>query len=130
MNSMDDPASFDPMSTVRTFALHARAFEVQREITWPFANPLEIEVVEMHTAMQTARYAIRALVRIAVQEEQMAQYPATWWDAVKARFAPEWFTRRWPVQYTRIIMEVLYPRVAFPREKHVIHLHTVDPKWN
>jgi len=28
-------------------------------------------------------------------------YPATWWDAVKNRWAPAWWLRRWPVVWHR-----------------------------
>lgn len=33
-------------------------------------------------------------------KRHVVEYPKTWWDAVKVRFAPAWFLRRWPVDYT------------------------------
>jgi len=36
------------------------------------------------------------------QQEEEHVYPATWWDAVKARFAPRWFLRRWPARYVTV----------------------------
>lgn len=32
-------------------------------------------------------------------------YPLDWWEAVKARFAPRWFTKRYPVRYERWSVE-------------------------
>lgn len=31
--------------------------------------------------------------------------PRDWWEAIKERFAPKWFTRRWPVRYDEITVE-------------------------
>ena len=68
---------------------------------------------------------------MAVQRECVARYPTDWVQAVKARFAPEWFKRRYPVQEIAIDMHVLYPRVAIPRMGHVIKLSTYEasPNW-
>jgi len=30
------------------------------------------------------------------------RYPATWWDALKARWFPAWVLRRWPVRETAV----------------------------
>lgn len=30
------------------------------------------------------------------------QWPQDWWEAVKDRWAPHWFLRRWPVKWKRI----------------------------
>jgi hypothetical protein len=32
------------------------------------------------------------------EHRQSFVYPADWWQAVKERFAPRWFLRRWPVE--------------------------------
>lgn len=43
----------------------------------------------------------------------LVQYPKTWWDAVKERFAPEWFIRRYPISRVEITvhLEELYPEI-------------------
>ena len=28
--------------------------------------------------------------------------PADWWESVKERFAPAWYTRRWPIRYDHL----------------------------
>jgi len=47
------------------------------------------------------------------QKAKPIQYPATWWEAVKERFLPEWAKRRWPVKYT-----VIEPAMVFPYLNH------------
>ncbi len=48
------------------------------------------------------------------------RYPANWKEAVKERFAPLWFLKRWPVQYAEKAFDVrvVYPMMALP---HVVH---------
>ena len=41
------------------------------------------------------------------------KWPKDWWQAVKERFAPKWFLRRWPVLYERIdIDQQIYAAVC------------------
>ena len=53
------------------------------------------------------------------------KWPKTWWDAVKERFAPNWFLRRWPVDYHRIDVEqpIYGPTcphlVTAPQQRHL-----------
>lgn len=68
--------------------------------------------------------AHQLIVRVAVpaRETQVARYPTTWWDAVKARFAPPWFLRRWPADYIEVRLEELYHMVAIPEKKPALRL--------
>ena len=58
--------------------------------------------------------------------------PATWWDAVKERFFPEWMLGRWPVRYKNIDIEQQIYRAVCPhlytdpQEKHIEFLFTHD----
>lgn len=52
------------------------------------------------------------------------RWPRTWWDAVKLRFAPRWFLRRWPAEFDQIeIDEPRYgpicPHIDAPQSHHV-----------
>ncbi len=51
-------------------------------------------------------------------------YPADWWQAVKERWAPAWFIRRWPVLLKQHKIEAVafYPMISLPNEKHVVTL--------
>lgn len=48
-------------------------------------------------------------------------YPSNWWEAVKDRFLPNWYKRRFfPVQYDVIDIEVaaMYPKYVLPETKY------------
>ena len=55
-------------------------------------------------------------------EQQEVRYPADWWQAVKARFAPHWFRRRFPVREKVVTLTAreLYPRVVMPEKEPTI----------
>lgn len=49
------------------------------------------------------------------------QWPADWWQAVRARWFPGWWLRRWPVKYERIqIDRPLYAAIC-------PHVRTPEP---
>ena len=56
-----------------------------------------------------------------------AWYPADWIEAVKERFAPHWFLKRWPVKYTKKYFNarIMYPKVRYPEEEYTV---TADVK--
>ncbi len=49
-------------------------------------------------------------------ETQTVTFPIDWWEAVKQRWAPAWYTDRWPVRTKTVTMEAfaIYPRVSLP----------------
>ena len=55
------------------------------------------------------------------------KYPKDWWQSFKDRWFPKWILRKWPVVYTKIVIDVraLYPeyRPALPKEKFFFHLN-------
>lgn len=59
-------------------------------------------------------------------EKEIIRYPSDWWQAVKQRFAPAWFLKRYPVQFSTVtaILEELYPEVkpSLPSKNPVWHL--------
>jgi hypothetical protein len=59
-------------------------------------------------------------------QRQVVRYPATWWDAVKERFAPRWFLRRYPAKYVvvELAAEAIYPHLnlQIPSEHSVVYI--------
>jgi hypothetical protein len=47
---------------------------------------------------------------LAVPAKHGVTFPRDWWQAVKERFAPRWFRRRWPVAYDRYDAEMVFPQ--------------------
>ena len=48
--------------------------------------------------------------------ETTFKVPATWWDCWKEEVAPDWFARRWPVQYRNVTVEL-----SVPVKRYVVH---------
>lgn len=115
---------------VSQVTLFVEQYTAAQMLDWPFAEPPKAYVDIRHLEHCTARVLL-LIQQVAVQRECIARYPANWWEDVKARFAPAWFKRRYPVQERVIDMEVLYPKVAIPRLQHVVRLaeYKFDPEW-
>ena len=92
------------------------------------------KVLEQHMSVTEDRapmwsdkilYQFSTHILTDLAKEVEYKWPATWWDATKERFAPDWFKKRWPVKYTgkKINAFVLYPElsVQLPRESQWVH---------
>ncbi len=100
-----------------------------REIdTWPFAEEPELRG---QYCVETARIMLRAIVNYAEQPCEPVKYPADWWQAVKQRFAPAWFLKRWPVEYTVWEPFIVYPDIKLPERMHFVRIRQIDhlPEW-
>lgn len=64
-------------------------------------------------------------------ERVSVRYPADWWQALKARFAPRWFRRRWPVKEAEWSVQVreLFPGIAIPPHQSVYHVEVLKDGW-
>jgi len=112
------------MSDVKTINLLVEQYHHRTLIDWPFA---ERPKFELNYVVEHCAYALHAIQKVLVQRECIVEYPANWIEALKERFAPKWFLRRWPVLRSRVDMEVLYPRIALPREQHTVKVRTWTP---
>lgn len=64
---------------------------------------------------------------IAIEHLGVIRYPADWWQAVKARFFPQWLLHWWPVAYTVNDVRLLYPEIdtrAAQGFKTIVQVHT------
>lgn len=77
---------------------------------------------------------ILSRVRGYIWAEQLAQhiveYPADWWQALKARWFPTWALRRWPVRKTRhkIDLKAIYPKLRLARPDEPYRVIVIDRK--
>ena len=109
---------------VKTITLFLEQYCAAQLVNWSFAEKPRFHVQEY--VEYPGKLLMRLTQDVLIQRECIAEYPTTWWDAVKERFAPGWFLVRWPAQKTRIDMHVLYPKIAMPRRPHSIKLRTWD----
>lgn len=109
---------------VKTLNLFVEQYYHRTLIDWHFAERprFEVDLVVEHAAI-----ALHAIQKVLVQRECIAEYPANWIEALKDRFAPGWFLRRWPVRRSRIDMDVLYPRIAIPDRQHTVKIRMWTP---
>ena len=79
------------------------------------------------TAMGGLRVELRSFV-LAVPKERIKvneRYPRDWWQAFRERWFPQWWLRRWPVDYREIDVDVpkfgaVCPHsAAVPFEEHM-----------
>lgn len=61
----------------------------------------------------------------SVQRREIS-YPRDWWESFKERWFPDWVLSKWPVVYTKVIIDVraIYPnfRPAMPYDDMVLIL--------
>ena len=69
---------------------------------------------------RTVKIGIKGYLWGKTIEEYELEYPLDWWQAVRKRWLPAWWLRRWPVrQETRTIHLVAYwPDLAVAVPKH------------
>lgn len=64
------------------------------------------------------------------QESVSVSFPASWWQAVKARWLPGWAKRRWPVRVQTVKLEAaaLWPSLQYlvPDHQPVLKLRRID----
>jgi hypothetical protein len=69
------------------------------------------------------------------ESTRLYRYPATAWDYIKDKFAPEWFKEQWPVEYasqtitTFTEKNYLCPHLSIPQQdRHVFWLYDPENK--
>mgnify|MGYP001579721581 CR=1 FL=1 len=72
---------------------------------------------------------LNLILHIATIEEPVSTIPATWWDWFKKRWFPLWVLRRFPIQYTEIIVAHKFPELSVPDQllgHEFVHLTVRD----
>lgn len=77
------------------------------------SQAVDLEMIELRSdvyADQFSRMLVMHLradllgrrVREETKDDLVAEYPADWWQALRARFLPKWWLYRWPVQTRKV----------------------------
>lgn len=101
---------------MREVMLNRRTFFEELKFGREFVESLRVE------GPQLSQFADECIVRFyfgvfgETLDEIEVQYPADWWQALRERWFPAWWLRRWPVQYTARTLraEAVYPKVSAP----------------
>jgi hypothetical protein len=102
---------YDDVVPVDTVALEVLRFAVQQAVTKVQLQRAEISVLEDFIG-HGLRYQVRWMM--AGRKGQTVSYPADWWQAVRERFAPAWWLKRFPVRRVTWRAWELLPDVKLP----------------
>jgi hypothetical protein len=113
-----------------TIFLEKLKFGIMQRISHEFACRPEVSVSE-HVNFMSDEIALMVRFYILGKQHETVEYshPMGWWDAVKERFAPAWFTKRWPVRHTRHVLNVkqLFPKLAVPDGVYHVEFAKIEP---
>jgi hypothetical protein len=123
------------METIKQVQLEKFKYIIEQRLAKQLQDQLaempDVEI-QQHAHFMTDEIAVqvRGIVWGREMQRQSHRYPADWWQAIKERFAPEWFKRRWPVRYIEITLTAreLYPMLSIPQEEHSIVI-LKDARW-
>ena len=128
MNRSPFPGRLDhTTAVVNRVTLERHRFAVEQVV-----SKFDIERWDGHEWARAAHmdaYIRRASAGLVGKKRtESVSYPATWWDAVKQRFAPVWFLKRWPAKLTTWTVDAwsLFPELEAPRA-HYLELSFCDP---
>lgn len=79
-----------------------------------YAQDKGIKVDPKRFMVEVGKRLVKVVIDVATQEEDLAKYPSTWWDAFKERWYPKWLLKRFPVEYDWIWARHTYPEVEVP----------------
>ena len=72
---------------------------------------------------------IRALLVVATQEEQLAEFPSDWWQTFKERWFPQWLLHHYPVKKKQVWAIHKYPELDIPTSflgREFVHLKIIS----
>lgn len=77
------------------------------------ASEVTVEAQYSFTAKNLV-IAMKTFIWGRQRDERVMKWPVDWWEALKLRFAPFWFTRRWPVRWHTVVItrHDLYPGIV------------------
>jgi hypothetical protein len=107
----------------REVTLEIQQFAVSRilkrieELGGPVPNMNEALIYKLNQELDPLARQWAASFKGFFPAEEVAKYtrPVTLWDYLKERWAPRWFTTRWPIHYKEIKVTGVITNLAIPR---------------
>lgn len=91
----------------RTLPIHPKKWGRQQRVSRHELANVSFNLIEEIEGTLIAR-----LTADVMTASDTVVYPANWWEAVWERWAPKWAQERWPVRYTTVDVELLFPGLA------------------
>ena len=109
------------MTDIQQTMLTPREWRSRREV-----SPLQVANLRYHEFEDEIRGNMVRQITAVVwgQDLGVIRYPATWWDAVKERFAPAWYIKRWPIAYISHDIKAEYPSFKYDLPGHTAVIRT------
>src|SRR6266404_2988643 len=87
------------LAQFQTLSLERLRYWVGRMISPKMLD--DVVSMESYVDIITKSVMLRFQAQVFCQQldAQFVRYPADWWEAVRERFAPRWWLKRWPVVY-------------------------------
>lgn len=103
--------------TSRAYAGNVLEYAVRREVSQCELANMEMSARVLEHVGRNLVCELRAYIAAINTPALTTQWPATWWQALKAAYFPGWMLRRWPIRYTTetFHFQVLYPELAVDR---------------
>jgi hypothetical protein len=114
---------FTDKSEIQQYVLPVLKLTAQRaldESQIQFANLGSIEQYTHHVAKELI-FSLTA--RVANKDLGSFQHPKDWWQAVKERWAPKWFLKKYPVEYTVYTAKAFYPDIKIPDHQEYVQFY-------
>lgn len=130
-NAVTDDTS--DVKTKEVILVKEQFSEVMFVPSFSYANPslLRVQEKSIDDFIQGHEYRLRKFIAAQELEEVSVTFPASWWDAVKLRFAPACVLALWPAKEITVELKAkaLYPSIALPEQKnHIILTKLVKEK--
>ena len=92
-----------------------------RTIADPFWREAEVPKIEATRLWRWLNddLCVRMTWKLATRRIAEYRWPATWRDAFKERWFPEWAKRRWPVLYREVDLQELYACKRPPEDDRI-----------
>ena len=72
---------------------------------------------------------VQARGRLFYKNLETIEYPADWWEALKARWLPTWAKRRWPIRYRHFEINAYYPTVKVADHEGHVWIPRQEDHW-
>ena len=119
------------IDSIKKVTLERLQFSAQAVIDLDVLDQIRFTPTFQTWVDSTARHMVLSMKRDVLGQRLTKiheSYPATWWEAVKLRFYPEWLLKRCPpkMQYIIVDAHALYPKIEIPNQEPHIYINKRD----
>lgn len=111
---------FEPIEKMVLRVMKLSISHAVDEMEFVYGTKPDLEVL---TDCIAASMVFKLNAKVAYRELPEIRYPKNWVEAIKQRWAPEWFLKRYPVKYTVYDAKVFYPDIVIPDHQEYVQVY-------